>query len=136
MRTENSKQNLKYLLPRLSDCHLNECVICDLVLFLCAPAGNSAGRFAIDPTTGALTVAAALDYETAIQYILTVQATDGGSPTQTGSATVTVDVNDVSDERPTCTTNAYSITINEPGVITSNNVRNNNYIPGSVYSYI
>ena len=55
--------------------------------------GNEAGRFAIDPNSGAVTVAAALDYEATVRYILTVEADDGRG--ETGTATVTVTVTDV-----------------------------------------
>ncbi len=59
--------------------------------------GNDAGHFTIDADTGAITVAGALDYETASSYTLTVVASDGTG----GSATawVTVTVTDV-DESP------------------------------------
>ncbi|XP_052778541.1 protein dachsous-like [Mya arenaria] len=83
--------------------------------------GNSASKFDIDPTSGAISVTGSLDYETTTQYLLTVQATDGGSPTQTGSATVTVNINDISDQAPTCSTNSYQISIDEPGTVSSVN---------------
>ncbi|XP_052778540.1 protocadherin-like wing polarity protein stan [Mya arenaria] len=76
--------------------------------------GNSAGKFAIDPTTAAISVAGSLDYETTTQYLLTVKATDGGSTAQTGSATITVNINDISDEAPTCSANSYYVSIDEP----------------------
>ena len=46
-------------------------------------AGNTGGAFAIDPTTGAITVAnaAALDFETTPSFTLTVQVTDAGGLT-------------------------------------------------------
>ena len=55
-------------------------------------AGNSAGKFTINASTGAITVSGALDHETAASYSLTVTASDsnGGSDT----ATVTVAVTD------------------------------------------
>jgi len=62
-------------------------------------AGNTGGAFAIDATTGAITVAnaSALDFETTPVFTLTVQVTDAGG--LTGTATVTVSLSDV-DERP------------------------------------
>lgn len=54
--------------------------------------GNDAGRFAIDSATGALTLAAALDYETTTSYVLTVQVSDG---TLTDTQQITVNVTDV-----------------------------------------
>ena len=56
-------------------------------------AGNEAGAFAIDAGSGALTVAAALDYETADDYNLTVTASDAQG--HTASADVSVTVTDV-----------------------------------------
>ncbi|TCO36080.1 Ig-like domain-containing protein, partial [Dokdonella fugitiva] len=55
-------------------------------------AGNTNGAFAIDPATGALTVAAALDYETQSSYVLTIEVSDGAL---SGTGTVTVNVTDV-----------------------------------------
>ncbi len=53
-------------------------------------AGNDAGAFAIDASTGALTVASALDYETTPSYPLTVTASDPAGGTATAAVTVTV----------------------------------------------
>ena len=55
-------------------------------------AGNTGNAFAIDPATGAITTAAALDYETTPAYTLTVDVTNGAT---SDTATVTVDVTDV-----------------------------------------
>ena len=61
-------------------------------------AGNTAGKFAIATSTGAITVAGALDHETALSYTLTVEASDGRG----GSATTTVEVSvtDVLEDTP------------------------------------
>ena len=61
-------------------------------------AGNGDGRFAINGGTGAITVAAALDYETTASYTLTVRADDGNSGTTT--ATATVSVTEVNENSP------------------------------------
>ena len=53
-------------------------------------AGNEAGAFAIDAGTGALTVAGALDYETAAEYNLTVTASDAAGHTATADVALTV----------------------------------------------
>ena len=59
-------------------------------------AGNDAGAFAIDETTGALTVAAALDYLTTATYTLTVRATSvAGTTDVTVTITVTITVTGV-----------------------------------------
>ena len=61
-------------------------------------AGNGDGKFSIDDGTGEITVAAALDYETATSYTLSVQVDDGNNGTDT--ATVTVNVSNVADTLP------------------------------------
>ncbi len=58
-------------------------------------AGNDAGVFAIG-SSGTVTLAGALDYETTSHYELTVTVSDGGL---SDTATVTIDVTDV-NERP------------------------------------
>ena len=57
-------------------------------------AGNGEGKFAIGSATGAIAVAAALDFETTGSYSLTVQASDG---TNTATASVHVTVTDTND---------------------------------------
>jgi VCBS repeat-containing protein len=70
--------------------------------------GNTGGAFAIDPTTGAITVAnsAALDFETTPGFALTVQVTDAGGLTDT--ATVTVDLTNV-NEAPSLADASFSL---------------------------
>ena len=60
--------------------------------------GNDDGHFALDGSAGAVTVAAALDYETTEEYTLTVEASDGRGGTAT--ATVTITVTDVAEDPP------------------------------------
>ncbi len=59
-------------------------------------AGNTGGAFAINGTTGEITVAnpAALDYEANPTFTLTVEVTDSGTPGQTASAIVTIHLAD------------------------------------------
>ncbi|WP_346190125.1 cadherin domain-containing protein, partial [Rubritalea halochordaticola] len=52
-------------------------------------AGND-GSFAINSSTGEITLAGMVDYETTSSYVLTVTATDGGGLTDTATVTVTV----------------------------------------------
>ena len=61
-------------------------------------AGNTGNAFAIGGGTGAITVAGALDHETAPSYTLTVEASDGQGGEDT--ATVTVTVSDVAEDAP------------------------------------
>jgi VCBS repeat-containing protein len=62
-------------------------------------AGNTGGAFAINGSTGQITVAssAALNFETTPSFSLTVRVTDNGAPSLFGSATVTVNLTDVND---------------------------------------
>ena len=53
-------------------------------------AGNTTGAFALDPTSGMLTVAAVLDYDTTSTYALTLTATDAHNTTATTTVTVIV----------------------------------------------
>ena len=72
--------------------------------------GNTAGAFAIDPVTGAITVAnpAALDFETNPVFNLTVTATDG---TANDTAVISVNLINV-NEPPVIVANA-GLTVNE-----------------------
>ncbi len=61
-------------------------------------AGNTSGAFAINSSTGAITVAntTAVDFESATSFALIVTVSDDGGTT-TDSATVTVNINDVNE---------------------------------------
>ncbi|MBY0362246.1 MAG: cadherin domain-containing protein [Phreatobacter sp.] len=73
---------------------------------------NAGGRFAINATTGVVTVAGALNFETQTSHAITVRATsaDGSVSNQTFS----IGVNDINDETPTNISLA-STGINEEG---------------------
>ena len=73
-------------------------------------AGNDAGRFSINAETGEISVASALDHETASSYMLTVTARDGNGGTDT--ATVTITVTDV-NEAPVFNPSSYTFSIAE-----------------------
>ena len=66
-------------------------------------ADDAGGLFAIDPTSGVVTVAGALDAETATSHQIVVQASDG---THTSSETFTIEVLDVNEFAPTTPTDA------------------------------
>jgi len=75
--------------------------------------GNTGGAFAIDATTGQISVAtsAALDFEAAPAFALTVQVTDNGAPPQSGSAVITIDLSNV-NEAPVPTGGPFTIAEN------------------------
>ena len=58
-------------------------------------SGTGSNLFAIDPKTGAITLAGALDYETTRSYSLTVTASDGTNPATTD---ITITVGDIDPE--------------------------------------
>ena len=60
-------------------------------------SGNTGGAFAINSSTGQITVAAALDLETLASYALLVRATDNGAPELYGQNTVTVNVTNTNE---------------------------------------
>ena len=62
--------------------------------------GNTGSAFAIDPSTGQLTVSNSgqLDFEAIRSFSLTVQVQDSGGLTATATVTVTVTVNDVFEQ--------------------------------------
>ncbi|XP_021371826.1 cadherin-23-like isoform X5 [Mizuhopecten yessoensis] len=85
----------------------------DGVLTYSIIGGNSEARFGIGTTTGEIYLTLALDYETTTSYSLTVQATDGGSPTDSATSAVTVTVTDVNDNTPACPSSTYIYSVAE-----------------------
>ena len=75
--------------------------------------GNEHRRFTIHPRTGVVSVLDGLDFERAQNYLLTVQATDGGVPPLTNHATVNVTLTDVNDNAPVFLQNSYSAVVSE-----------------------
>ena len=75
-------------------------------------AGNVSGLFAIDATTGEISLAGgkSFDFEAAQQYVLTVRVTDG--PGLFDEKTVTINVTDV-NEAPTLTVDATPVSVAE-----------------------
>lgn len=77
-------------------------------------AGNTDDAFAINPSTGVLTVnnAAALDYESRQRFDLIIRVADNGNPAQAGFGTVTVFLRDVVGARPGVPTVNKTSTVN------------------------
>ncbi|XP_054639199.1 protocadherin-16-like [Dunckerocampus dactyliophorus] len=63
-------------------------------------AGNSAGRFSLNPNTGSLSILKALDREEHEVFNLTIVAEDHGIPALSTSQVLSVQVIDVNDESP------------------------------------
>ncbi|XP_012939064.1 protocadherin Fat 4 [Aplysia californica] len=74
--------------------------------------GDTSGTFAVDASTGVLSLQTQLDYESGPrQYVLEIEVKDGGSPSLTGTATVTVNVLDRNDEVPVFTSTREEVVI-------------------------
>ena len=78
-------------------------------------AGNEDGKFSID-SSGAVSVASALDFESASSYTLTVEAADPDSLSDT--ATVSITVTDV-NEAPSFRAEEYTLTIAENAAVSA-----------------
>ncbi|XP_045324040.1 protocadherin Fat 4 isoform X2 [Leopardus geoffroyi] len=76
-------------------------------------SGNEEGIFAINSSTGILTLAKALDYELCQKHEMTITATDGGWVARTGYCSVTVNVIDVNDNSPVFFPDEYFPTVLE-----------------------
>ncbi|XP_065110593.1 protocadherin Fat 1a isoform X2 [Paramisgurnus dabryanus] len=76
-------------------------------------SGNERGAFRVDPHTGGVFVIEPLDYETAHEFYLTLEATDGGTPSLSDMATVNINLTDVNDNSPVFNQNIYSAVISE-----------------------
>jgi len=62
---------------------------------------------------GAVVVARALDYETVKEYIITVEARDGGTPSLSSSAVVKILIVDANDNRPVFARANYTAVVRE-----------------------
>ncbi|XP_069499437.1 cadherin EGF LAG seven-pass G-type receptor 3 isoform X2 [Ambystoma mexicanum] len=76
--------------------------------------------FVINSATGWITVSGALDRETVEHYFFGVEARDHGTPPLSASASVTITVMDVNDNRPEFSQKDYHIRINEDAVVGTN----------------
>lgn len=71
------------------------------------------GSFSIDPVSGMVSLAGALDRETKAEYSLLVVAEDQGRPARSATATLTVQVSDINDNAPKFSVAEYQIEILE-----------------------
>ncbi|XP_039469766.1 protocadherin Fat 4 [Oreochromis aureus] len=71
------------------------------------------GSFSIDPVSGMVSLAGALDRETKAEYSLLVVAEDQGRPARSATATLTVQVSDINDNAPKFSVAEYQVEILE-----------------------
>ncbi|KAJ8383464.1 hypothetical protein AAFF_G00220600 [Aldrovandia affinis] len=76
-------------------------------------SGNEHGMFSVNPQTGDIFVVESLDYETSHEYYLTVEATDGGTPSLSDMATVNINLTDVNDNSPAFSQGVYAAVVSE-----------------------
>ncbi|XP_012943596.1 protocadherin Fat 4 [Aplysia californica] len=79
-------------------------------------SGDTQQQFAVDESSGDISVVKSLDRETTASYILTVRATDdalGAATAKSADATVTVTVTDVNDNSPTFSPAVYTVDVIE-----------------------
>ncbi|XP_078241394.1 cadherin EGF LAG seven-pass G-type receptor 3 isoform X3 [Pogona vitticeps] len=76
--------------------------------------------FVVNSATGWITVSGPLDRETVEHYFFGVEARDHGSPPLSASASVTITVMDVNDNRPEFTQKEYFIRLNEDAAVGTN----------------
>ena len=82
--------------------------------------GNSNNHFAIDNTSGAITVNGEIDREAIGEYTLTIRAQDGGNPARSDVSTVVITVNDINDNNPVFQRSTYAIDVREDVNVPSN----------------
>ncbi|XP_029442811.1 protocadherin Fat 1 isoform X2 [Rhinatrema bivittatum] len=80
-------------------------------------SGNEHGKFSINSETGVIFIIQNLDYESSHEYYLTVEATDGGTPSLSDVATVNINVTDINDNMPVFSQNTYTSVISEDAVL-------------------
>ncbi|XP_014894869.1 protein dachsous-like [Poecilia latipinna] len=71
------------------------------------------GRFFIDPVSGMVSLAAALDRETTAAYELLVVAEDQGRPARSATATLAIQVTDANDNTPRFSQPEYQVEVSE-----------------------
>ncbi|XP_030644108.1 LOW QUALITY PROTEIN: protocadherin-23 [Chanos chanos] len=71
----------------------------------------------MDPETGFITTATSLDHEREAEVWALVVAIDGGSPPLSSTATVTIQIEDINDNRPAFTKQLYNVSIQEHSAV-------------------
>lgn len=76
-------------------------------------SGNTDSNLAIDSNSGDIKLVGALDYETSTSYTLIIHAVDQMVTYNTGTGTVTINVNDVNDVTPSCSPAVLTFEVQE-----------------------
>lgn len=66
---------------------------------------------------GAIFIIESLDYESSHEYYLTVEATDGGTPSLSDVVTVNINVTDINDNTPVFSQDTYTAVISEDAIL-------------------
>lgn len=66
---------------------------------------------------GAIFIIENLDYESSHEYYLTVEATDGGTPSLSDVAAVNINVTDINDNTPVFSQDTYTAVVSEDAVL-------------------
>ena len=74
-------------------------------------SGNTGDVFAIDSSSGQITVVGTLDRETTESYLLAVKVSDGGTPALSSAATITINITDI-NESPVINDQTFSLAEN------------------------
>jgi hypothetical protein len=110
--TENFQFNVQFLILQARDNDqadtLNSQVFYQLPSF-----GQSGLPFTINSQSGEISTLSPLNYETRSQYVFIVEAVDSPIDRRTGTATVTVNVNDLQDQVPLFVETSVTETVNE-----------------------
>lgn len=107
--TENSPAGTSLLTITATDADTTPNAV---VMYTLAP-GTDSSLFQLNPTTGELSTVMPLDFEQQQVYLLTVVATDSGTPPLSSSAEVTVGIIDQNDVRPTFQQTNYFVSLSE-----------------------
>ncbi|XP_046699501.1 protocadherin Fat 1a isoform X1 [Silurus meridionalis] len=75
--------------------------------------GNEKGMFRVDEHTGGIFVITPLDYEVSCEFSLTVEATDGKTPSLSDRAVININVTDINDNSPVFSQAVYTAVLSE-----------------------
>uniref|UniRef100_A0A2C9L0U1 Cadherin domain-containing protein n=1 Tax=Biomphalaria glabrata TaxID=6526 RepID=A0A2C9L0U1_BIOGL len=75
-------------------------------------SGDTNSQFYIDVSSGHVSTRKTLDFELHQSYTLIIQAKERGG-TNSATMTLTVSINDLNDEWPTCSFNTFTATVSE-----------------------